>query len=245
MYNLKNKNVVITGASKGIGESLVRKFTEYEANIYLISRDITRMKRIISNITKKNNQKLSYISLDISKEDDVNLAFKKITENESVDILINNAGITADNLLLKMKSNQWHDVINTNLNGCYYCSKAVIKSMIKQKSGKIINISSIIGQTGNKGQANYAASKSGILGLTKSLAREVASRKINVNAINPGYIKTEMTKDLNNKDNFLDNIPLQRFGLPDDIANLACFLASDEASYITGQAINIDGGMVM
>ena len=245
MYNLKNKNVVITGASKGIGESLVRKFANYGANIYLISRDITRMKRIVSSITIKNNQKLSYISLDISKEDDVNLAFKKITENENVDILINNAGITADNLLLTMKSNQWHDVINTNLNGCYYCSKAVIKGMIKQKAGKIINISSIIGITGNKGQANYAASKSGILGLTKSLAKEVASRNITVNAINPGYIKTEMTKDLNNKDEFLDNIPLQRFGLPDDIANLACFLASDEASYITGQAINIDGGMVM
>jgi len=245
MYNLKNKNVVITGASKGIGESLVRKFAKYKANIYLISRDVTRMEKIVSNITKKNNQKISYISLDISKEDDVNLTFKKITKNVSVDILINNAGITADNLLLTMKSNQWHDVINTNLNGCYYCSKAVIKGMIKQKSGKIINISSIIGITGNKGQANYAASKSGILGLTKSLAKEVASRNITVNAINPGYIKTEMTKDLNNKDKFLDNIPLQRFGLPDDIANLACFLASDEASYITGQAINIDGGMVM
>ena len=245
MYNLKNKNVVITGASKGIGESLVRKFANYGANIYLISRNITRMKRIVSSITIKDNQKLSYISLDISKEDDVNLAFKKITENENVDILINNAGITADNLLLTMKSNQWHDVINTNLNGCYYCSKAVIKGMIKQKAGKIINISSIIGITGNKGQANYAASKSGVLGLTKSLAKEVASRNITVNAINPGYIKTEMTKDLNNKDEFLDNIPLQRFGLPDDIANLACFLASDEASYITGQAINIDGGMVM
>ena len=245
MYNFKNKNVVITGASKGIGESLVRKFANYGANIYLISRDITRMKGIVSSITIKNNQKLSYISLDISKEDDVNLAFKKITENENVDILINNAGITADNLLLTMKSKQWHDVINTNLNGCYYCSKAVIKGMIKQKAGKIINISSIIGIIGNKGQANYAASKSGILGLTKSLAKEVASRNITVNAINPGYIKTEMTKDLNNKDEFLDNIPLQRFGLPDDIANLACFLASDEASYITGQAINIDGGMVM
>ena len=245
MYNLKNKNVVITGASKGIGESLVRKFANYGANIYLISRNITRMKRIVSSITIKDNQKLSYISLDISKEDDVNLAFKKITENENVDILINNAGITADNLLLTMKSNQWQDVINTNLNGYYYCSKAVIKGMIKQKAGKIINISSIIGITGNKGQANYAASKSGVLGLTKSLAKEVASRNITVNAINPGYIKTEMTKDLNNKDEFLDNIPLQRFGLPDDIANLACFLASDEASYITGQAINIDGGMVM
>ena len=133
MYNLKNKNVVITGASKGIGESLVKKFANYGANIYLISRDITRMKRIVSNITIKNNQKLSYISLDISKEDDVNLAFKKITENENVDILINNAGITADNLLLTMKSNQWHDVINTNLNGYYYCSKAVIKGMIKPK----------------------------------------------------------------------------------------------------------------
>ena len=245
MYNFKNKNVIITGASGGIGKSLVKTFANFEANIILISRDINKMEEFTSNISKKSNQSLTCISLDISKENDVNETFKKITKNLNIDILINNAGITADNLLLTMKSDQWHNVINTNLNGCYYCSKAVIKSMIKQKSGKILNISSIIGVIGNKGQANYAASKSGILGLTRSLAREVASRNITVNAINPGYIETEMTKDLDNKNEFLKNIPLQRFGSPEEIANLACFLASDKASYITGQAINIDGGMVM
>ena len=144
-----------------------------------------------------------------------------------------------------MKTEQWNNVINTNLNGCYYCSKAITKTMIKQKSGKIINISSIIGLVGNKGQSNYAASKAGIIGLTKSLAKELASRKINVNAINPGYINTKMTKDLSNKDEFLNNIPLNRYGEPADVAYLACFLASEKSNYITGQTINIDGGLIM
>ena len=245
MLNFKNKNVVITGASGDIGQSLVMKFAEYEANIFLLSRDIKKLDKITSNISKTNNQIIKSYSLDVSNESAVDNVFKNITKDYNIDILINNAGITSDNLFVRMKSEQWNDVINTNLNGCYYCSKAVIKNMIKQRSGSIINISSVIGVIGNKGQSNYAASKAGILGLTKSLAKELSSRNININAINPGYIETKMTKDLTNKNEFLNNIPLQRFGLPDDVANLACFLASDKASYITGQAINIDGGMVM
>ena len=203
------------------------------------------MQTIISKISKNDKQIFSYYSLDITNNEDVKNVFKKIIKNYNIDVLINNAGITSDNLFATMKSKQWNDVINTNLNGCYYCSKAVIKSMIKQRSGNIINICSIIGVIGNKGQSNYAASKSAILGLTKSLAKEVASRNININAINPGYIETEMTSSLTNKDKFLKSIPLKRFGSPEEVANLACFLASDKASYITGQAINIDGGMVM
>ena len=245
MIDLKQKNVVITGASGDIGQSLVKKFAEHGSNVFLLSRNITKMKNIISNIPKDKDQILMCYSLDVSNESNVKDVFEGIIKDYNINILINNAGITLDNLFIKMKTQQWNDVINTNLNGCYYCSKAVIKNMIKQRSGCIINISSIIGLIGNKGQSNYAASKAAILGLTKSLAKEVSSRNININAINPGYIETKMTKDLTNKNEFLNSIPLQRFGLPDEVADLACFLASAKASYITGQAINIDGGMVM
>ena len=223
MTDLKNKNVVITGASGDIGQSLVEKFSNYGSNVFLLSRNLKKLRDISSSITKKDNQVLKSYNLDVSNESEVNIVFKKILNDYNIDILINNAGITSDSLFITMKSKQWHDVINTNLNGTYNCCKIV----------------------GNKGQSNYSASKAAILGLTKSLAKEVSSRNININAINPGFIKTKMTKDLSNKNEFLNNIPLNRFGLPDEVANLACFLASDKASYITGQAINIDGGMVM
>ena len=196
MLNFKNKNVVITGASGDIGQSLVMKFAEYEANIFLLSRDIKKLDKITSNISKTNNQIIKSYSLDVSNESAVDNVFKNITKDYNIDILINNAGITSDNLFVRMKSEQWNDVINTNLNGCYYCSKAVIKNMIKQRSGSIINISSVIGVIGNKGQSNYAASKAGILGLTKSLAKELSSRNININAINPGYIETKIVTNI-------------------------------------------------
>ena len=161
--------------------------------------------------------------------------------------MINNAGITDDNLIIKMKEDQWNKVIDTNLKGTYNCCKAVSKYMLKQKFGKIINISSVIGEIGNKGQVNYAASKAGIIGLTKSLSKELGSRNINVNAINPGFIKTKMTQNLETDKNleFLNKIPLNRFGTVDEVSNLAYFLASNDSDYITGQSINIDGGMVV
>tara|TARA_Y100000590_G_C15718353_1_gene1012674 strand:+ start:2088 stop:2828 length:741 start_codon:yes stop_codon:yes gene_type:complete len=246
MNDLKNKNIIITGASSGIGSNLVKTFAQYKCNIILLSRNSDKMSSLISTIDKFDGQVLTAYKLDVSIEEDVIVVFKKIIERfNTVDVLINNAGITSDNLLITMKTEQWNNVINTNLNGCYYCSKAISRQMIKQKSGKIINISSIIGQVGNKGQSNYAASKAGIIGLTKSLAKELASRKINVNAINPGYINTKMTEDLSNKDDFLKNIPLNRYGEPSDVAHLACFLASEKSNYITGQTINVDGGMIM
>tara|TARA_B100000029_G_scaffold496006_1_gene561754 strand:+ start:1830 stop:2570 length:741 start_codon:yes stop_codon:yes gene_type:complete len=246
MNDLKNKNIIITGASSGIGSNLVKTFAQYKCNIILLSRNSDKMNSLISTIDKFDGQVLTAYKLDVSIEEDVIVVFKKIIERfNTVDVLINNAGITSDNLLITMKTEQWNNVINTNLNGCYYCSKAISRQMIKQKSGKIINISSIIGQVGNKGQSNYAASKAGIIGLTKSLAKELASRKINVNAINPGYINTKMTEDLSNKDDFLKNIPLNRYGEPSDVAHLACFLASEKSNYITGQTINVDGGMIM
>jgi len=246
MNDLKNKTVIITGASTGIGAELVKTFAKYGSNVILLSRSLDKMNSLISNIKSNEKQILKAYKIDISNEESVKTIFEEINSSyEKIDILINNAGITSDNLLMTMKTNQWTDVINTNLNGCFFCCRAISKKMIKQKSGKIINISSIIGEVGNKGQSNYAASKAGIIGLTKSLAKELASRKINVNAINPGYIDTDMTKDLKNKNDFLNNIPLKRFGNCNDVSEVACFLASDKSNYITGQVINVDGGLIM
>ena len=245
---MKNKTAIITGASQGIGENLVRTFANQGSNVILISRNVKKLKKIFTSLKHLNNQYFQYYGADLSNEENVQNIFKQIiNENNKIDILINNAGITSDNLLLRMSSKQWNDVINTNLNSCFYCCKSVIKKMIKQKSGKIINISSIVGLIGNIGQTNYSASKAGIIGFTKSLAKEVASRNINVNTINPGYINTNMTNNIDVKDKavFLKKIPLNRFGSPVDVSNLACFLSSDISNYVTGQTINVDGGMVM
>ena len=246
MNDLKNKTIIITGASKGIGKQLTYSFAKHGSNVILLSRDLNKLQEVSCGIKCKNNQYIKCYKVDISNEKNVYNVFEKIIrENKKIDVLINNAGITLDNLIIRMKSDEWHNVINTNLNGTFYCSKAIIKHMIKEKSGNIINITSVIGQIGNKGQSNYAASKAGIYGLTKSLAKEVGSRNIKVNAINPGYINTEMTENLTNKDEFLKKIPLNRYGDSTDVANLACFLASNKSSYITGQIINVDGGLVM
>jgi 3-oxoacyl-[acyl-carrier protein] reductase len=250
MINFKNKNVIITGASRGIGKELVFSFAKLGANVTLLSRDLKKMNNILKTLNKKKltNQSFKALKLDISKQEDVISTFKKIVDiNKSIDILINNAGITNDNIIVRMSSEQWHSVINTNLNGCFYCCKSAAKQMIKQKYGKIINICSIIAQIGNKGQSNYSASKAGIIGLTKSIAKELASRNINVNVINPGYIDTEMTNKLTYtiKDSFLKDIPLKRFGSVKDVSSLACFLSSDESNYITGQVINVDGGIAI
>ena len=245
MFNLKNKNAIITGSSRGIGKSIAKKLASNGCNLFLLSRnidDLINVKNEISNLYKVN---INCYSLDISNYDDVQTTFQKITNNYIIDILINNAGITKDNLLLKMSSNDWNSVIDINLTGYFNCSKCIIKQMIKQRNGKIINISSIIGLQGNSGQTNYSASKAGIIGFTKALSKEIGSRNINVNAIAPGYINTQMTDELDNKNKqkFLDNISLRKFGKTEDVANLVCFLASDLSSYITGQTISIDGGI--
>jgi 3-oxoacyl-[acyl-carrier protein] reductase len=164
-----------------------------------------------------------------------------------IDILVNNAGVTRDNIIMRMKEDDWDEVMSINLKGCFNGIKSVTRPMIKNKAGRIINITSVIGQIGNAGQSNYAASKAGIMGLTKSMAKELGSRNITVNAVAPGYITTDMTDELNNdvKEKMKSSIPLGRLGTPDDVANLVCFLASDDAGYITGQTFNVDGGMVM
>jgi len=247
---MKNKNIIITGASQGIGESITEKFFNNHSNVFLISRNKNKLQKIKERLSKKKNtnQIVTYYIASVENFNDIlDIVKTIINKYKQIDVLINNAGITDDNLIVKMKEEQWDKVIDTNLKGTYNCCKAVSKYMIKQKFGKIINISSVIGEIGNKGQVNYAASKAGIIGLTKSLSKELGSRNININAINPGFINTEMTKNLETDKNieFLNKIPLNRFGTVDEVSNLAYFLASNESDYITGQSINIDGGMVV
>ena len=249
MINLKNRNIVITGASSGIGRQITLSAAELGANVIMVSRNIEKLKKIEDKLNSLyKNQNFTSFKLDISNSKQVNNIFKDIIDKvKTIDVLINNAGITNDDLVMRMNDEKWHNVIETNLSGTFYCSRAISKHMIKQKNGKIINIGSIIGVMGNKGQANYAASKSGIIGLTKSLAKELSSRNITVNVINPGYISTDMTENLSNeqKDDFLKKIPLKRFGSTIEISELVCFLCWEKSNYITGQVLNIDGGITI
>jgi len=245
--NLSNKTAIITGASRGIGKSIAMKLASCGANIILVSRNKGDL-NIIEKEINTSGGKAHAIAGDISNmESFLNIINQTISKWEKIDILINNAGITRDNIIMRMKEDEWDNVINTNLKGCFNGIKAVSRHMIKNKYGKIINITSVIGQIGNVGQSNYAAAKAGIIGLTKSTAKELGSRNITINAIAPGYISTSMTKKLKDeiKKKLESSIPLGRLGKPEDVANLVCFLVSDEANYITGQTFNVDGGMVM
>ena len=242
---IENKVAIITGSSRGIGKSIASKLLSYGCKVVLISRKLEDLLKVKNELKSEN---VICYECDINSQSD----FKKITNKVinlwgSLDILINNAGITADKLLLRMNESDWDNVININLKGCYNTIKVVSNFMIRKKQGKIINISSVIGQIGNSGQANYAASKSGIEGLTRSLAVEFGSRNININCIAPGYIKTHMTNNLDIKviEDMKKNIPLNKLGLPSDISEMTCFLASDLSSFITGQVINVDGGMTI
>ena len=242
-----NKTVVITGASRGIGKDIATQFAKRNANTVLISRDLTKLKKIEKEFKKFNNSILS-IALDVSDLNSFINAIKIIEKKfNTIDILINNAGVTKDNLILRLNESDWDNVINVNLKGCFNGIKAVSKNMIRNKKGKIINISSIIGLTGNIGQSNYAASKAGIIGLTKSIAKEFSSRNINVNAIAPGYIETDMTDALNEdkQSKFIKKIPLNRLGKTNDVSNLVLYLASEFSDYITGQTVTIDGGLTI
>lgn len=246
MINLINKTAIVTGATRGIGKQISISLAEAGCNLYLLSRSLKDLNKVKEEILNKHTIEVKCFDLDISNFESTKIVFDKIIEdNTKIDILINNAGITSDNIMVRMSKENWNTVIDTNLTGSFNCCKSIIKKMIKQKNGRIINISSIIGINGNSGQVNYAASKAGIIALTKSLAQEVGSRKITVNAIAPGFIETEMTENLSDdaKNNFLNSISLKKFGTTQDIANLVCFLASDLSSYITGQTIVIDGGI--
>ncbi|MEJ2635897.1 MAG: 3-oxoacyl-[acyl-carrier-protein] reductase [Calditrichia bacterium] len=247
MGELKDKIVIVTGSTRGIGAEIAREFARREASVIISGRNEEKLASIVAEI-KEFGHPVESMKVNISSSEDARkLAEHAIEKFGKIDVLVNNAGITRDNLLMRMNEAEWDEVLATNLKGTFNCIKAVTRQMMKQRYGRIINITSVIGQIGNPGQANYAASKAGIIGLTKSVARELASRNITCNAIAPGFIETDMTAVLDTKviENLKAQIPLGRLGATADVAKVVCFLATDDASYITGQIINVDGGMVM
>jgi 3-oxoacyl-[acyl-carrier protein] reductase len=236
---MTNRTAFITGASRGIGLACAKTLAAAGARVILAARDVERLEAASAVIPGS-----SWVRIDMSSEQSIKEAFAKAGK---VDILVNNAAVTKDGLALRMKKDDWDAVLATNLTGAFLAIQQVMHPMMKERWGRIINISSIVGETGNPGQANYVASKAGLIGLTKSLAQEIASRNITVNAVAPGFIDTDMTAVLSEqlKENMLAHIPLKRFGKPEDVAAAVKFLASDEAGYITGAVLNVNGGMYM
>ncbi|RJS62154.1 3-oxoacyl-[acyl-carrier-protein] reductase [Bacillus sp. PK3_68] len=245
---LEGKAALVTGASRGIGREIALELARAGADVAVnYSGSEAKANEVVEEIQALGRKALA-VQCNVADNDSVAEMVKQTTEAfGKIDILVNNAGITRDNLLMRMKEQEWDDVIDTNLKGVFLCTKAVTRPMMKQRSGRIINIASIVGVSGNPGQANYVAAKAGVIGLTKTTAKELASRGITVNALAPGFITTDMTDALPEeaKEAMLRQIPLAQFGEPADIAKAALFLASEDAKYITGQTIHIDGGMVM
>jgi 3-oxoacyl-[acyl-carrier protein] reductase len=247
MSQLANQVAVVTGAGRGIGRAIALKFAQEGADVVCVSRTPENSEKV-ANEVRALGRKAWAVAVDVSDAAAVAAAGEKILADAGkVDILVNNAGVTKDGLLMRMSDADWDAVLNTNLRGAFSFTKAFTRAFAKQRSGRIINISSVIGLMGNAGQCNYAASKAGLIGFTKSVARELASRGVTCNAIAPGFIETDMTHVLNEemKTNLLKQIPLGSFGQADDIANSVLFLASPAARYITGQVLTVDGGMVM
>ncbi len=244
--SLEGQTALVTGASRGIGKAIAISLANEGAEVIInYSSSLENANKVVSEINSMGG-KAYPLQADISNENSVNELIKTIlNKNNKIDVLVNNAGITKDGLLMRMKTDDWQKVLDLNLSGVFYCTRAVSRQMLKQKKGRIINITSVVGLMGNAGQANYAAAKAGVVGLTQSSAKEFASRGITVNAVAPGFISTDMTKDLNSE-GILSAIPLGRFGEPEDVAGAVRFLAADKcAAYITGQTIQVDGGMVM
>lgn len=248
MGKLDGKTAVVTGASRGIGRAIALELAKEGANVVVnFSGSKEKADQVVKEIEQLGSKAIS-VQANVADVDSVqNLMNVAIEQFGSIDILVNNAGITRDNLIMRMKEEEWDEVINTNLKGVFLATKAVTRQMMKQRSGRIINISSVVGVLGNAGQANYVAAKAGVIGLTKTTARELASRNILVNAVAPGYISTEMTDALPDdvKKTISEQIPLAKIGNPEHIAKAVVFLASDDASYITGQTLHVDGGLYM
>jgi|TARA_B110000116_G_C16781431_1_gene558561 3-oxoacyl-[acyl-carrier protein] reductase len=244
MNDLKDKKIIVTGASGGIGNSIIKKFSEAGANILASGTRIEKLEEL-----KKNFKKIKILKFDISQSDKIEEFIENATKElgGSLDCIVNNAGITQDNLAIRMSLENWQKVIDINLTSAFLMSKFAIKKMLKNKSGKIINITSVVGHTGNLGQANYAASKAGIIAMSKSLAIEYAKKNINVNCISPGFIKTAMTDKIDDKfkEVILSKIPSERLGEPNDIANAVLFLSSNQSNYINGETLHVNGGMYM
>ncbi|MFJ7918355.1 3-oxoacyl-[acyl-carrier-protein] reductase [Lysinibacillus fusiformis] len=248
MRKLEGKVVVVTGASRGIGRAIALKLADEGAKVVVnYSGSQAKAEEVVAMIQEGGGEAIA-VQASVSQTEEVTALMDTAVKTfGSLDILVNNAGITRDNLLMRMKEDEWDDVLDTNLKGVFLCTKAVTRQMMKQRAGRIINISSIVGVAGNAGQANYVAAKAGVIGLTKTTAKELASRNILVNAIAPGFIETEMTDQLPEeiKQGMLTQIPLAKLGQPEDIAKAVVFLASEDANYMTGQTLHIDGGMVM
>lgn len=246
--DFSNKVAIVTGGSRGIGKAIAKKLASFNSNIVInYTSSETEALKVKEEIESLGVECMT-VKCDVSKSEDVNNMVSEVMDRfGKVDILINNAGITKDALIMKMKEEDFDKVIDVNLKGVFNCTKAVTKPMMKQRNGKIVNMASVVGVMGNPGQANYCASKAGVIGFTKATAKELASRNININAVAPGFIETAMTDVLKDdvKESMLSSIPMKKFGTPEDIANLVIFLCSDMSTYITGQVVHVDGGMVM
>jgi 3-oxoacyl-[acyl-carrier protein] reductase len=245
--NLSGRVALVTGASRGIGRACALKLAEAGAAVALAARDQDKLKEVFDQIGRSGGTAVCF-PMDVGEEEQIKATTKSaLGQFGKIDILVNNAGITRDQLLLRMKRADWDSVLNTNLTSAYLCTQQVIGSMMKQRWGRIINITSVFGQIGQAGQVNYSSSKAGLIGLTMAVAREMASRNITSNAVAPGFIDTAMTSALSEdfRQNALKFIPLGRIGTPDDVAYAVRFLASEEASYITGHVLNVNGGMIM
>lgn len=245
---LQGKVALVTGASRGIGRAIALELARQGAKVAVnYAGSEAKAKEVVEAIQQMGGEAFA-VQADVSNAEAVEQMVKEVLDRfERIDILVNNAGVTRDNLLMRMKEDEWDDVININLKGVFHCTKAVTRPMMKQRYGRIVNIASVVGVMGNAGQANYVAAKAGVIGFTKTAAKELASRNITVNAVAPGFITTDMTDRLSEdvRAEMLKQIPLARFGEPDDIAKVVSFLVSDAANYMTGQTLHVDGGMVM
>lgn len=243
MFDLTGKIAIVTGGSRGIGRSIGLALAAQGAHVVLA--DVLDASATAADIVASGGR-AEAVTVDVTKAESVQAAVEQVLgRHQRIDILVNNAGITRDQLLMRMKREEWDAVLQINLTGAFTCTQAVLRQMMKQRAGRIISISSVVGQMGNAGQSNYAASKAGLIGFSKAVAREVASRNVTVNVVAPGLIDTDMTRALSEsvRAEWVSKVPLERFGTPEDVANAVCFLATDEASYITGQVLAVNGGM--